>query len=96
MDWVSIAERFGLPLALLMAALWSGARVPPWWYFRSYVARLERDLEKMEHDRDYWRQLALSGTSLAQKATTLASRRAARLRVGRSGANATENGTGSD
>jgi hypothetical protein len=53
---------YGLVFALLIAsaALW-----------RSHL----RDDEDMRVDRNYWRDLALKGTELADKATTIAVRK---------------------
>lgn len=55
----SLIQSLGLPLALLIAVLWSGAR--GMWVFG-------RTFEDMRDDRDWWREQATRGSDLADKA----------------------------
>lgn len=65
-----MVQAVGLPVALLLTALWSGAR--GLWLFgsthRLIVERYQHDLDEMTTDRDFWRAEALRGTDLAERA----------------------------
>jgi hypothetical protein len=53
---------------LLLAALFLGAR-RFWvfgWVHREIVERLEKEVETMTIDRNYWRDVALRGTNVAE------------------------------
>jgi hypothetical protein len=57
-DALDLIKAVGLPIALLLLALVAGAR-GTWYYGNTY--------RSLERDRDYWRELALRGTDLAEK-----------------------------
>ena len=71
-----LAKVVTLPVAMLLAALASGARASPAWVFgphhRETVARLERALEKAEKQRDDAIQLNYRLLGLAEKAAAAA------------------------
>ena len=70
--FVALVQTFGLPLALLMFALVTGA-MGLWVYGAHYREVVE--------DRDYWRQQALRNTDLAESA--VATPRRGRVRAPR-------------
>lgn len=63
-SWSDIISNMGV-IALLVLILTSGARgVWVWgWHYKD-----------LEHDRDYWRTLALSGTDIAEKTVRIVER----------------------
>lgn len=63
-DFVKV---LGLPLALTAVVLWTGAK-GVWRWGNAY--------DELREDRDYWRELALKGTDLAETAVRTRSRRA--------------------
>jgi hypothetical protein len=69
-SFADLIKTFGFPTAGLIFLLWSGAR-GMWVFGKTYNDLLE--------DRNYWRDLALKGTDLADKAVSQrGSRRAVR------------------
>jgi hypothetical protein len=64
--FIALVQTFGLPLALLMFALITGA-LDMWVYGKRYRELLE--------DRDYWREQALRNTDLAETAVQAPARR---------------------
>ena len=61
--------RTGGPITMLAVILWGGLR--RWWVFGwLYVAALEQ-VSVMRKERDEWRLLALSQTSLAKEAVDI-------------------------
>lgn len=63
----SLVQVVGLPLAVTGVVLWTGAR-GIWRWGNAY--------DELREDRDYWRELALKGTDLAETAVRSRSRRA--------------------
>lgn len=57
-DFLDLAQRVGLPVAILLVILWGGAK--GYWVF-GWVYRMK------ERESDFWRELALKGTDLAEK-----------------------------
>lgn len=67
----ALIQTLGLPLALLIVVLWTGAR--GMWVFG-------RAFEDMKEDRDWWRTQALKGTDLADSALAATPPRRVRVR----------------
>jgi hypothetical protein len=67
--FATFVQTLGLPLALLIVVLWTGAR-GLWVFGKTHNELLE--------DRNYWRDLALKGTDLADKAVSQRTRRGVR------------------
>jgi hypothetical protein len=67
--FATFVQTLGLPLALLIVVLWTGAR-GMWVFGKTHNELLE--------DRNYWRDLALKGTDLADKAVSQRARRGVR------------------
>jgi hypothetical protein len=65
---LDLIKAVGLPIALLLLALIAGAR-GTWYYGNTY--------RSLERDRDYWREMALRGTDLAERAVDAQSDRRA-------------------
>lgn len=64
-DWVSIFERVGLPLGLLLVILWTGSREVWVW---------GREKRELREDRDRYRDMALKGVTAAEKGANTAER----------------------
>lgn len=64
--FAELIRTLGLPLAIMIGVLWSGAR-GMWVFGRSF--------EDMKEDRDYWRSQALKGTDLTETALATPPRR---------------------
>lgn len=71
-ELLSILNDAGV-LGLLVAVLVGGAR--QWWVWGWAYRDVLKTVEKLEGERDEWRDLALQGTSLAEKTVDLARRR---------------------
>ena len=56
-DWLDLIERFGLPVAIFILILWTG-------YKRIWVWGAE--LKASEKREQEWRELALTGTKIAE------------------------------
>lgn len=69
--FAELIRTLGLPLAILIGVLLSGAR-GMWVFGRSF--------EDMKEDRDYWRTQALKGTDLADSALAATPPRRVRVR----------------
>lgn len=60
------AIRTGGPVTMLAMVLYGGLR--RWWVFGWLYAAALEDIDEMRKERDEWRLLALSQTSLAKEA----------------------------
>ena len=71
MDLLTIAREFGLPLALVLAAIATGSK--GLWCWKREVDEQRLRAERAEKQRDRWEGIAWSTLTEGHKAATLAS-----------------------